>query len=251
MTSQPQIDALELGEEGGAWIVRGTTDVDIAIAHVVRLVVDQLGGDDGDVGAEIVALTKAAEIAQVADLWYFLEDGEHDPLLRRMHIQTAREGGHGQELFAGVLLGLAHVQATRVTPANQSTLHIGRSWSAHTLEDGCPCPKAACGLVVGATVDAACPQHALTAGKAIRQTHAAEQCPATDSERAIALCSAEQVAAPEPVRTWDHHRKGRIVGVVVREDPEWIDLRCTEANRYAGVGEILTFRRTFATEVTS
>ena len=108
MTTQNQIEAIELGEDGGAWIVRGTTDVDTAIAYVVRLVVDQLGGDDGDVGAEIVVLAKAAEIAQVADLWYFLEDGEHDPLLRLMHIQTAQEGGHGQELFAGEI-GRAHV----------------------------------------------------------------------------------------------------------------------------------------------
>lgn len=65
-----------------------------------------------------------------------------------------------------------------MTAAEQSTLHVGRSWSGHGLEDGCPCPKAACGLVVGATVDAACPQHALATGKTIRQTHAAEQCPA-------------------------------------------------------------------------
>ena len=53
----------------------------------------------------------------------------------------------------------------------------------------------------------------------------------------------------ETPRVWSHERKGRIVGVVVHENDEWIKIRCTEPNRQADVGEILTFRRAFATEV--
>lgn len=113
MTTQNLIEAIDLGEDGGVWIVRGTTDVDTAIAYVVRLVVDQVGSDAEDVGVEILELADAAKRAQVADLWYFLDDGVHDPQLRLMHIQSAQDGGHGQELFDGVLFGLAHVKATR------------------------------------------------------------------------------------------------------------------------------------------
>lgn len=106
------IDAIELGEDGGAWIVRGTTDIDTAIAHVVRLIVDQLGSDAEDVGTEILALSKAAETAQVADLWHFHDD-VYPPQLRLAHIQTTQAGGHGLELFDGVRFGPDHVRATR------------------------------------------------------------------------------------------------------------------------------------------
>jgi|GEM_PF-1460657 len=50
-------------------------------------------------------------------------------------------------------------------------------------------------------------------------------------------------------RTWDHSRKGRLVGVVVHEGDTWITIRCTEPNRQADAGESLTFRRSLATEV--
>lgn len=57
--------------------------------------------------------------------------------------------------------------------------HMGRSFSGTRLEDGCPCPKAPCGLVLanGLGVDPDCPEHSLAAGKTIRQTHRADACP--------------------------------------------------------------------------
>ena len=58
--------------------------------------------------------------------------------------------------------------------------HIGRSFSGHALEDGCPCTKAPCGLV--AEIDPACPQHAPGACKTIRQSHPEFLCPALIAE---------------------------------------------------------------------
>jgi len=50
-------------------------------------------------------------------------------------------------------------------------------------------------------------------------------------------------------RVWLHRRKGRIAGVVLRQDDTWTVIRCTGPNRQADVGERLTFRTEFATEV--
>jgi hypothetical protein len=54
--------------------------------------------------------------------------------------------------------------------------HVGRSFAGHRLEDDCPCPKEACGLVNMQTVDNACPQHGFQASKTIRQGHRPEDC---------------------------------------------------------------------------
>ena len=58
------------------------------------------------------------------------------------------------------------------------SFHIGRSWSGHPLEDGCPCPKAPCGLVDVDRTDPACLEHPAERGKSIRQSHSASACPA-------------------------------------------------------------------------
>lgn len=55
--------------------------------------------------------------------------------------------------------------------------HVGRSFSGHPLEDECPCPKEPCGLVAMTRASADCTEHALTAGKTIRQSHPSERCP--------------------------------------------------------------------------
>lgn len=60
------------------------------------------------------------------------------------------------------------------------TWHFGRSWNGHPIEDGCVCEKAPCGLVVSGFVNEACPQHDGT--RTIRQSHYAEDCPATKEE---------------------------------------------------------------------
>jgi hypothetical protein len=52
------------------------------------------------------------------------------------------------------------------------TFHIGRSWSGHPLEDGCPCPKAPCGLV---------DMDRTERSKSIRQSHPASECPGEES----------------------------------------------------------------------
>ncbi|MGI5245082.1 hypothetical protein [Dactylosporangium sp. CA-139066] len=60
--------------------------------------------------------------------------------------------------------------------------HIGRAWSGTEIEDGCPCPKAPCGLVDQAAlkVGEACPQHLVN--KTIRQSHPADACPGRRAE---------------------------------------------------------------------
>lgn len=61
------------------------------------------------------------------------------------------------------------------------TFHIGRSWSGHPLEDGCPCPKAPCDLVDMDRTDPACLEHPGERGKSIRQSHPASECPGLKS----------------------------------------------------------------------
>jgi len=63
-----------------------------------------------------------------------------------------------------------------------ATHHIGRSFADTHLEDKCPCPKAACGLVPRDQVVAECGQHHWTAAKTIRQSHPAEACPGAPAE---------------------------------------------------------------------
>lgn len=61
-------------------------------------------------------------------------------------------------------------------PAESTTWHYGRAGSGTEIEDGCPCPKAPCGLVVGLQVfGGPCTQH--TVVKTIRQSHPADACP--------------------------------------------------------------------------
>ncbi len=58
-------------------------------------------------------------------------------------------------------------------------LHVGRAWSGTDLEDGCPCVKAPCGLVVSSGTAADCPEHGwLHPPKTLRQGHPVERCPA-------------------------------------------------------------------------
>lgn len=58
------------------------------------------------------------------------------------------------------------------------THHIGRAFVGHAIEDACPCPQEACGLVGMEKVDPSCPQHVFTAAKTLRQGHAHRDCPA-------------------------------------------------------------------------
>jgi hypothetical protein len=62
-------------------------------------------------------------------------------------------------------------------PGPPATTHIGRSWASHEIEDNCPCPQAACGLVPLDQVSPACDQHPPARAKSIRRSHPAEQCP--------------------------------------------------------------------------
>lgn len=73
-----------------------------------------------------------------------------------------------------------------------STTHMGRSFEGHTIEDACPCPKAACGLVNFNEVDQDCPQHAFTAAKTMRQGHPGRDC-ATLSPRDWAAAQLENL----------------------------------------------------------
>jgi len=57
---------------------------------------------------------------------------------------------------------------------------MGRAWNGHAAEDACPCPQAACGLVV---TDPAilCEVHNPSdpvMARTMRQLHTDDQCPA-------------------------------------------------------------------------
>lgn len=57
--------------------------------------------------------------------------------------------------------------------------HVGRAWSGNAIEDSCPCPKEACGLVDLGKTSTGCDQHPVTRAKTMRQGHEASQCPGT------------------------------------------------------------------------
>ena len=59
-----------------------------------------------------------------------------------------------------------------------SNNHMGRGWNGHAVEDGCPCPQEACGLVAEESVDPTCPEHPWVAQKSMRQSHTPDRCPA-------------------------------------------------------------------------
>lgn len=63
---------------------------------------------------------------------------------------------------------------------NTFSSHIGRSWAGmgDPLERDCPCPKAACGLVIEDQADRACGQHPPSRAQTMRQRHPADRCPA-------------------------------------------------------------------------
>lgn len=56
--------------------------------------------------------------------------------------------------------------------------HLGRDWTGHEPEDNCPCPKAACGLVLADHIRGNCAQHSWTHARSMRQSHPARNCPA-------------------------------------------------------------------------
>lgn len=62
------------------------------------------------------------------------------------------------------------------------SLHMGRDWTGHAVEDECPCPKAACGLAVpDGQPPGSCDQHnpaSIFDSKTMRQVHGDENCPA-------------------------------------------------------------------------
>ncbi|WP_042422353.1 hypothetical protein [Streptacidiphilus anmyonensis] len=55
--------------------------------------------------------------------------------------------------------------------------HIGRSFAGTEIEDECPCPQEACGLVDPMRADPECDQHGRGARKTMRQGHRSDQCP--------------------------------------------------------------------------
>lgn len=59
-------------------------------------------------------------------------------------------------------------------------MHIGRGWTGNSLEQDCPCPKAACGLVktIEPLYNNGCEQH--SGMKTLRQIHSEENCPANN-----------------------------------------------------------------------
>lgn len=58
-----------------------------------------------------------------------------------------------------------------------SDMHMGRSFSGHWLEDECPCPQEACGLVRWDRAVPECDQHGLGSTQTIRQGHQDDKCP--------------------------------------------------------------------------
>lgn len=66
-----------------------------------------------------------------------------------------------------------------MSPAHAIPYHLGRSWPGQgtPLEDNCPCPKTACGLVADTSVHPDCDQHPFQHAKTMRTIHPADQCP--------------------------------------------------------------------------
>lgn len=62
------------------------------------------------------------------------------------------------------------------------SMHIGRSFVGHPLEDDCPCPQEACGLVDTAKAVPTCEQHGAGMAKTLRQMHFEAQCPAVKAD---------------------------------------------------------------------
>lgn len=63
-----------------------------------------------------------------------------------------------------------------------SELHVGRHWPSEygkrgTLEEECPCPTEPCGMIAESKIDPECPQHSMKAGRTIRASHYAVDCP--------------------------------------------------------------------------
>lgn len=57
------------------------------------------------------------------------------------------------------------------------TSHIGRAWSGCEIEQECPCPQAACGLVIDTQALPGCRHHYLPKWTpTIRQAHDADKC---------------------------------------------------------------------------
>lgn len=61
--------------------------------------------------------------------------------------------------------------------SNWDNMHIGRSFSDTRLEDSCPCPKEACGLVNTNNISPDCDQHPPERAKTLRQVHKSDECP--------------------------------------------------------------------------
>ncbi len=53
--------------------------------------------------------------------------------------------------------------------------HLGLDFTGTHPETDCPCPKAACGLVLADAIRPDCPAHA--AARSMRQTHPTHNCP--------------------------------------------------------------------------
>jgi hypothetical protein len=70
------------------------------------------------------------------------------------------------------------------------SMHFGRAWIGHRIEDACPCPKAPCGLAVpDGMKPGSCEQHNpadVLSVKGMRQIHTDETCPGQEAfERTI------------------------------------------------------------------
>lgn len=80
--------------------------------------------------------------------------------------------------------------------------HIGRAWAGHKLENECPCVKEDCGLVNFENIDENCPQHAIEAGKTMRQYHSDSDCPALIEDR----IDVEEAAKAREEGQWISHQ---------------------------------------------
>lgn len=60
--------------------------------------------------------------------------------------------------------------------------HVGRSWTGHEIEDGCPCPQAPCGLVDVRDAVSDCGHHPVLRAKSMRQGHRAADCPMKEGD---------------------------------------------------------------------
>jgi hypothetical protein len=104
-----ELEVIGLGEDGGSWFVRGTENIDVAIAAIVKHLHSSYQDDPEVLGMEIDALLTSGE-PQLGSHWYWHGDPDTTDYLE---LRRAEMGITGYGTFGGMAFGIGPVNATR------------------------------------------------------------------------------------------------------------------------------------------